>query len=279
LVLAFGLDGTRLHGGMSWQEEWLTRFSRERARSGAPPLRFSPALTQVAQRQADEIARSGRRLRSPSSRFVTEGLRQVGYSAHDWHEVFALSGEEPEAVAEERSLDGRFRDLGVGAAEVDGYTFYVLLFGWHQGDYFAGVTAPLGDRERVAAEMLSRVNEVRRQAGLPPLRSNRLLDRVSQEHAEDMLARAYFGHQSPEGLGPTERARADGYLAGIGENLVEQRYTVKDALDAWMSSPGHRNNILDPDCRDLGLGLAIGAGYDAAPGGYRVVWVQSFGRG
>ena len=279
LVLAFALYGVRAHGGVSWQEEWLTRFSRERARAGVPPLRLSPALAQVAQRQAEEMARNGRRLRSPSSRMVSEQLRQVGYSAHDWREVFALSDEEPEAIAEDAVVDRRFLDLGVGAAAVDGYTFYVFLLGWHQGDYFAGVTAPLGDRARVAAEMLARVNEVRRRAGLPPLRSSHLLDQVSQEHAEDMLTHSYFGHQSPEGLGPTERARADGYLAGIGENLVEERYTVQEAFDAWMSSPGHRGNILDPDCRDFGLGLAVGAGYDAAPGAYRVIWVQSFGRG
>jgi len=61
--------------------------------------------------------------------------------------------------------------------------------------------------------------------------------------------------------------------------VVAQVYSVDDAFNAWLNSPGHRDNILDPDYRDLGLGLAVGAGYDAAPGGYRVVWVQSFGLG
>ena len=92
-----------------------------------------------------------------------------------------------------------------------------------------------------------------------------------------MLARSYFGHRTPEGLGPSERAREDGYRSGIGENLVEQRFSVEAALEAWLGSPDHRRNILDPDCRGMGLGLAVGAGYDAAPGGYRVIWVQSFG--
>jgi uncharacterized protein YkwD len=114
---------------------------------------------------------------------------------------------------------------------------------------------------------------------VPPLHPNPLLDKIDQEHAEDMLARSYFGHQTPEGLGPSDRARADGYRAGIGENIVEQRFSTQEALDAWLNSPGHRRNILDPDSREMGLGLAVGAGYDAAPGGYRVIWVQSFGRG
>ena len=97
--------------------------------------------------------------------------------------------------------------------------------------------------------------------------------------AEDMLLRSYHGHRTPEDLGPSDRARADGYRAGIGENIVEQRYSVQEALDAWLGSPAHRRNILDPGIREVGLGLALGGGYDAAPGGYRVVWVQSFGRG
>lgn len=268
-----------------WQDEWLTRFNWERARGGVRPLLPSPVLNQVAQQQAEEMARNGRQFRSSSAEGVSERLRRVGYSAHDWREDFMQAQAPPESVLFTRSsspraaLDGHFRDLGVGVAFAGGVTHYVFLFGWHQGDYFAAATAPLADKARVRAELLARVNEVRRNAGLPPYASNPLLDRVSQEHAEDMLTRSYSGHQTPEGLGPSDRARADGYRAGIGENIVEQRFSTQEALDAWLGSPGHRRNILDPGCREMGLGLAVGGGYDAAPGGYRVVWVQSVGRG
>ncbi|HEX7180213.1 MAG TPA: CAP domain-containing protein [Thermoanaerobaculia bacterium] len=287
LVLALGLCAARAQTMMAWQDEWLSRFNRERARAGAPPLLLSPVLTQVAQQQAEEMARGGRRLRSPSAEVISERLRRVGYSAHDWREGFALSDAAPEAVPAamrrgasfRAALDGRFRDLGVGTAVADGVTLHVFLFGWHQGDYFASATARLGDKGRIAADMLSRVNDVRRREGLLPLAPNRLLDRVSQEHAEDMLTRSYSGHRTPEGLGPSDRARASGYRSGIGENIVEQRFSAEEALDAWLRSPDHRRNILDPGCREVGLGLAVGAGYDAAPGGYRVIWVQSLGRG
>lgn len=287
LVLAFGLCAARAQTVAAWQDEWLSRFNRERARAGTPPLLLSPVLTQVAQQQAEEMARSGWRLRSPSAEVISERLRRVGYSAHDWREVYARSGPSPEAMPAAlrwresfpAALDGRFRDLGVGTAAADGVTLHVFLFGWHQGDFFADATAGLGDKARVAAEMLSRVNDVRRRARLSPLVASPLLDRVSQEHAEDMLARSYSGHRTPEGLGPSDRARAGGYRSGIGENIVEQRFSAEEALDAWLRSPDHRRNILDPGCREMGLGLAMGAGYDAAPGGYRVIWVQSFGRG
>jgi uncharacterized protein YkwD len=279
-ALAVGFCAVRAQAGTEVQEEWLAQFSRERVRAGALPLRPSPVLNQVAQQQAEEMARGG--LRSPAAKAVSERLRQVGYSAHDWREYFSLSGTTvPRAVHDtlRAAVDGHFRDVGIGTAVVDGFTLRVFLFGWHQGDYFAAATAGLDNRQRIAAEMLSRVNDIRRRAGLPPLAPNPLLDRVSQEHAEDMLVRSYFGHQTPEGLGPSDRARADGYGPGIGENLVEQRFSTEEALEAWLNSPGHRRNILDPGCRELGVGLAVGAGYDAAPGGYRVIWVQSFGRG
>jgi uncharacterized protein YkwD len=280
---AFCLDGAR--AAAPWQDEWLTRFNWERARSGVRPLLPSPVLNQVAQQEAEEMARDGRRLQSCAAEGVPERLRRVGYSAHDWREGCISAQAPPESVVFTRSAspqavpDGHFRDLGVGVAVADGVTHYVFLFGWHQGDYFAAATAPLADKARVAAEMLARVNAVRRNAGLPPFAPNPLLDRISQQHAEDMLLRSYTGHQTPEGLGPSDRARADGYRAGIGENIVEQRFSVEEALEAWLGSPGHRRNILDPGCREMGLGLAVGGGYDAAPGGYRVVWVQSVGRG
>lgn len=282
LSLALGLGTVRAQSGADWQDAWLARFNAERTGAGKPSLRLSPVLNQVAQQQAEEMA-AGRRLRSPSTELVAERLRRVGYSAHDWRQDYAFDAPEGAIVhvrrRESTHLDGRFRDLGIGAAPANGGTFYVFLFGWHQGDYFAGATARLTDRARASAELLARVNEVRRRAGLRPLAPNPLLDRVSQAHAEDMLARSFSGHRTPEGLEPSDRARAGGYRSGIGENIVEQRFSAEEALEAWMGSPGHRKNILDPHSREMGLGLAVGAGYDAAPGGYRVIWVQSFGRG
>jgi uncharacterized protein YkwD len=287
LVLALGalVAGALVPWVQADGDGWLARFNGERAARGMRPLLASPVLDQVAQAQAEEMAGERGGLREVPAAEISERLRRVGYSAHDWRESYVLAGEAdgPESVAREARcralLDGHFRDLGVGIAATGNGVLYVFLFGWHQGAYFADVTAGLDDRGRVEAEMLARINDVRRRQGLAPLAASPLLDRVSQEHAEDMLLRSYFGHQSPEGLGPTERARADGYRSGIGENIVEQRFSTAEALEAWLNSPGHRRNILDPDSREMGLGLAIGAGYDAAPGGYRVVWVQSFGRG
>jgi uncharacterized protein YkwD len=266
----------------AWRQRWLARLNRERELAGIPPLRLVPVLVQVAQEQAEEMSSGSWRLRRVSSGTVAERLRRAGYTAHDWREELVLLTEDPERAIRTKFgavLDERFRDLGIGAVLADGIPFYVFLFGWHKGDYFARETAALHDRERATAEMLERVNAIRRKEGLPPLVLNPLLGRVAQQHAEDMLARSYSGHWTPEGLDPSRRALAAGYASGIGENIVEQRFSAGAALEAWLSSPGHRRNILDPSCREMGLGLAIGEGYDAAPGGYRVIWVQNLGRG
>jgi uncharacterized protein YkwD len=279
LVLGLGAWIAGALTATSWQDEWLARFNQERARAGVRPFLPSPVLSQVAQEQAEEMTRGG--LQPWPAEVISERLKRVGYSAHDWHEedFQASSGTLEDVVASSRAaLDGRFRDLGVGAAPAAGGMVYVFLFGWHQGEFFAAATARLADHAGVAAEMLARVNEVRRREGLPPYAPSPLLDRISQEHAEDMLARSYVGHRNPEGLGPTERARAAGYAAGIGENIVEDRFSAEEALAAWLDSPGHRRNVLNPGCREMGLGIAVGEGYDAAPGGYKVIWVQSVGR-
>jgi len=288
LTLALGPGAAEAQEGPEavWQQPWLAHLNHLRALAGVPPLRLIPVLAQVAQQQAAEMA-AGAWRRPPSAAVVSERLRRVGYTAHDWREDFLILEADFETSLSkwrrtknfQEALEGRFRDFGVGRALIQGIPFYVVLFGQHKGDFFSRATANLHDRETVVAEMLARVNAIRRQAGLLPLHYDPLLDRTAQEHAEDMLARSYFGHSSLEGQGPSERARANGYPIGAGENIVEQRFSVDEALEAWLKSPGHRQNILDPDSRDLGIGLAVGEGYDAAPGGYRVIWIQNFGRG
>ena len=290
------------------QFEFLLWLNRERSEVGAPPFRMSPILSQIAQQQAEEIARSEQ---PGSPEALSERLRQAGYTAHDWRRDSILTEldlgtllpslkNRPSSFKD--MMDKRFRDLGIGIADLGDSSLYVVLLGWHQGDYFADATAELRGDGRMLAQvnaerekaglppivssplltqmqMLTRVNTLRQRNGLAPVALNPLLNRVAQEHAEDMLKRSYSGHRNPEGLGPTERARALGYETAIGENIVEQRFSVKEAMEAWLGSPNQRKNFLDPATREIGVGLALGAGYDSAPGGYRVIWVVTFGRG
>jgi len=89
-----------------------------------------------------------------------------------------------------------------------------------------------------------------------------------------MLARRYFAHESPKGETVRERSRAAGYdWRAIGENIAEGQLSVNEVMDTWMHSPPHRKNILDPNYKELGVGLALGrSGND-----WKVEWVQTFG--
>ncbi|HEV7517799.1 MAG TPA: CAP domain-containing protein, partial [Thermoanaerobaculia bacterium] len=99
------------------------------------------------------------------------------------------------------------------------------------------------------------------------------LDAVAQEHAQDMLTRAYYDHDTPEGLTPRRRVEATGYLAHkVGENIAEGQFSVDEVMSGWLGSSGHRRNLMDPDFTDLGVGLAVGRFEDRL----RILWVQEF---
>lgn len=252
------------------RQDLLLRLNAEREQAGAPPLRLVPALNQVAQQQAQD--RSQR-----SAKVVQARLLQVGYTARTWSESSMTDWEDARDAVRRTSPD--FRDVGIGISQYQGVPLYTLLFGWHQGDYFASETARLHDLEAVRAEMLARVNAARRAAGLAPLRRSLDLDLAAQAHARDLLERGYYSHRSPEGSTPASRARATGYPSSrVSENLHERTGPVELIVKDWLNSPGHRSNIMDPDATELGVGLALGPGHGLDPGGYRTVWVQSFGK-
>ncbi len=108
-------------------------------------------------------------------------------------------------------------------------------------------------------------NEIRQRAGLPPLAKEGTLSAVAQAYSDDMLRRGFFSHTNPEGL--TVRDRLSPYFSGsirsLGENIWEgsnlsaanREALARYIMNAWMSSPGHRENILSADYTHLGVGV------------------------
>lgn len=118
---------------------------------------------------------------------------------------------------------------------------------------------------------LQLVNQDRAANRLPPLVPDPLLDKVAQYHAQDMLNRGYFAHNSPDGQTPRDRYLMFGgsQYGGVGENI----YLYQDLRvpgisyeltrmfqEGWMQSPGHRQNILRPQFVGFGYGVAYGPG-------------------
>jgi len=268
------------------RREILRRINAERAKSGSPLLRLLDPLNSTAQQHAEEISRQGTlRLTKGSEDVLGDRLKKLGYDVHAWTEsVTAGTGDLDTVLRTWKSqdsgtykslMDDDFRDLGIGLSKLRGAPLYVFLFAVPEAEFFTRTTAPLRDPARVHAAMLEQVNAARRKAGAPALRANPLLDKAAQKHAEDMLARGYFAHESPDGGTVRERAKEAGYdWREIGENIAEGQLTVGDVMNGWMKSPGHQRNILNPGFSELGTGLVAAKGKD---GQYRILWVQAFG--
>lgn len=103
------------------------------------------------------------------------------------------------------------------------------------------------------------------------------LGAVARVHSEDMTKRVYFSHDTPEGLGPSERIERAGYSCwkdshyGVAENITivlmddNLDRMANDAVRSWMNSPGHRTNLLGKQYDRTGIGASFGRwrGYGA----------------
>ena len=124
--------------------------------------------------------------------------------------------------------------------------------------------------------VIERTNYERQTNSIPGLVESSQLDSSAQMKANDILARQYFEHTSPDGKTVSDLVGEAGYsYVRVGENLALGDFGGEvDLLTAWMNSPGHRANILDSRFQDIGVGIA----YGNYQGRYVLVAVQHFGR-
>jgi uncharacterized protein YkwD len=156
----------------------------------------------------------------------------------------------------------------------------------------AGATACAGSKlvpnasntGAVQAATLCLINQARASRGLAPLRPSRRLRQAALAHDRNMVSQNFFGHVTPSGSTPLARVRATGYLAGVrryavGENIgwaTGSSATPEAMVQDWMSSPGHRANILRRSYRDSGIGVL--ASLPALAGrGRGAIYTQDFG--
>jgi uncharacterized protein YkwD len=103
------------------------------------------------------------------------------------------------------------------------------------------------------------INQIRQKQGLSELRSNSKLAEVARRYSQKMAEQNFFSHTSPNGDRVTERVRSAGiYYWIVGENLFRGTNfpdPAAEAVEGWMNSPGHRENILRPEYRETGIGV------------------------
>ena len=86
-----------------------------------------------------------------------------------------------------------------------------------------------------------------------------VLAKAAQAKADDMAAKGYFAHVSPEGVNSWYWFRQAGYnFVYAGENLAVDFYDSADVERAWMASPTHRANILNGHYTEIGVATAQG---------------------
>lgn len=116
-------------------------------------------------------------------------------------------------------------------------------------------------RSDLEAKMLELINRERTQRGLRPLQADPQLTEVARAHSEDMFARGYFAHLTPEGKTPFDRMdQAHVEYQAAGENLA-LAHSLSIAHNGLMNSPGHRANILNPNFGRVGIGILDGGFY------------------
>ncbi|MCB9101247.1 MAG: CAP domain-containing protein [Anaerolineales bacterium] len=119
-------------------------------------------------------------------------------------------------------------------------------------------------------------NLKRAEHGLPPLRWNYQLTEAARWFAWDSVENrpgGYCGHQDTNGQYPIDRASLFGYYGLAGAENAYCGYVMpQQAVDGWYASEGHRQNMLDPHHREIGLGY-----YQRTSDGRGYV-VQMFGR-
>ena len=130
-------------------------------------------------------------------------------------------------------------------------------------------------------------NDERRINGKNPLKMDNKLTVIARTHSEDMAKNNYFSHINLNGDDPTERAEKSKYptkkdsyygyyMVGIGENIGEMPTgnvvgvgyvsntaddIAKRCVEMWMDSFGHRENILESDYTNIGVGVAYDGEY------------------
>ena len=124
-------------------------------------------------------------------------------------------------------------------------------------------TASLEMSEALAGEILRLTNQERAEHGLSPLARHQALESAAAEHSHEIRELNYFSHTSPTAGKATPRQRVNQH--GINPQMVAENIfecsgydiesTARLTVEAFMESPGHRKNVLNPSATHIGVGF------------------------
>ncbi len=123
------------------------------------------------------------------------------------------------------------------------------------------------EAEELALEL---INQFRQQNGVVPVTMDEELRRVARAHAQDMAARRYFAHNTPEGQSTFDRMKAAGISYGWAAENLGWSKGYSSSSDAVRSNhhsmvgetppdDGHRRILLDSRLHRVGIGVCCAA--------------------
>jgi uncharacterized protein YkwD len=120
-------------------------------------------------------------------------------------------------------------------------------------------------------QILGLVNQERAKVDADPLKINEQLDLAADQHTLDQASMNKMSHTGSNGSNMGDRIKNAGYVfSSAAENVAYGFGDAAAVMSGWMNSAGHRQNILNPNYREIGIGYAQGA--DGRP-----YWTQDFG--
>jgi uncharacterized protein YkwD len=152
--------------------------------------------------------------------------------------------------------------------------FIVLQFGFN----FVAKVRPevLSAAANVDSNEIIRLTNIERaKHGLPELKYNPALEVAAQKKGENMIAENYWAHFAPSGKSPWDFITGSGYrYTYAGENLARNFTDSTAVVEAWMNSPTHKENIVNPQYQDIGIAVLQGN----LLGQQTILVVQEFGK-
>jgi len=135
-------------------------------------------------------------------------------------------------------------------------------------------SASLYSSSITTSNVVALTNAARHNLNLSQLSISELLNQAAKAKADDMMAKQYFAHNSPDGDTPWVWFSRVGYsYLYAGENLAVHYTTAEEMGDGWMASPSHRANIVNSSYTEIGVGVADGM-FEGVPS---QIVVQLFG--
>jgi len=119
----------------------------------------------------------------------------------------------------------------------------------------------------VIQQVVDLTNQERAKAGLKALQIDTKLTQSAEAKSQDMKNKNYFSHTSPTYGSPFDQMESLGITyKSAAENIAMGQRSAAEVVDAWMKSPGHKANMMNPSFTHIGVGLSDSGFY----------WTQQF---